>query len=374
MKNFVNTLEYEDYHILEKLTNGKHNVIFGAGAVGSILKKSLDELNIPVYSFLVNDNQRKNKTYLGISVYELSEFLLEANECNIFYAIRSKERDIIEPLRKKVSKNIIYIDCIEDISMLRKLYYINYLNEKNINIKARTLNLNGLKIINPFNKQLDYLYSWLCEVGDLILPKAMKDFSQIDEGPYEYGAVALEEGDVVFDCGANIGLFSAVAAHNKCKVYSFEPFEEVQKYLKETSDLYPELINICPYALSNEIGDTKFYILDNYIGVNSIIETDMNKDYEHTIKVRMTTMDDFIKTNNITKVDFIKADIEGAERLMLMGARETLKRFGPKIAICTYHLKDDPQVLENIIRDTNPNYIIEHRWKKLYAYIPNKTK
>jgi predicted nucleic acid-binding protein len=32
------------------------------------------------------------------------------------------------------------------------------------------------------------------------------------EGPYEYGDVFLKKGDVVFDCGANVGMFSAVAS------------------------------------------------------------------------------------------------------------------------------------------------------------------
>ena len=68
-------------------------------------------------------------------------------------------------------------------------------------------------------------------------------------------------------------------------------------------------------------------------------------------------------------VDFIKADIEGAERYMLMGARETLGKFAPKLSICTYHFPDDPEVLEKIILEANPNYKIEHRWKKLYAIV-----
>ena len=48
--------------------------------------------------------------------------------------------------------------------------------------------------------------------------------------------------------------------------------------------------------------------------------------------------------------------------------------FAPKLAICTYHYNDDPQVLEEIILKANANYIVKHKWKKLYAYVDPKLK
>ncbi|MDE6112533.1 MAG: FkbM family methyltransferase, partial [Bacteroidales bacterium] len=85
--------------------------------------------------------------------------------------------------------------------------------------------------------------------------------------------------------------------------------------------------------------------------------------------IAVTTIDAFVKEHDLQRVDFIKADIEGAERDMLRGARETLKRFAPKLAICTYHLPDDPQVLEQIIKDANPDYTVVHTLHKLMAMV-----
>lgn len=87
------------------------------------------------------------------------------------------------------------------------------------------------------------------------------------------------------------------------------------------------------------------------------------------ISVPVTTIDDFVKHNHLKSIDFIKADIEGAERFMLIGATETLKKYAPKLSICTYHLADDKEILEKIILNANPNYIIKHQYKKLYAYV-----
>jgi hypothetical protein len=106
------------------------------------------------------------------------------------------------------------------------------------------------------------------------------------------------------------------------------------------------------------------------IGDKILSEKPVGEEKKSTIEV--TTIDVFVEENNLTRVDFIKADIEGYERYMLEGAKETLKKFAPKLAICTYHLPDDPEVLAKIIKDANPNYNIVQKRKKLYASLPKQ--
>ncbi len=98
-----------------------------------------------------------------------------------------------------------------------------------------------------------------------------------------------------------------------------------------------------------------------------ITNTDASKEITTAETV---TLDSFVRENNLERVDFIKADIEGFERHMLLGAQETLRKFAPKLALCTYHLPDDPQVLENLIKQANPNYNVVQKRKKLYASVP----
>jgi hypothetical protein len=71
----------------------------------------------------------------------------------------------------------------------------------------------------------------------------------------------------------------------------------------------------------------------------------------------------------LEKIDFIKADIEGAERDMIKGAYNVLNEFAPKLALCTYHLPDDPVVMERLIKDANPKYKVVHIHKKLFACV-----
>jgi len=219
--------------------------------------------------------------------------------------------------------------------------------------------------------------SFAFECVDNILPHLIQDREVRKlcevfycEGPYEYGNVILQNGDVVIDAGANIGLFSGLASRKCCKgsggiIWSFEPVPDNITLLKSTAALNGG-INVMPFGLTDTIGSAIMTLSKSLTGNTMVLGIDSDV----TIEVRTTTLDFFVHENNLQKVDFIKADIEGAERLMLKGARQVLRDFAPKLALCTYHLPDDPQILRELILDANPNYVIVEKWKKMYAYVP----
>jgi len=191
------------------------------------------------------------------------------------------------------------------------------------------------------------------------------------EGPYGYtdGAfdVKVEKDDIVIDAGAWIGDFSAYAASKGAMVYAFEPVNETFQLLHKTK------------ALNNVMGGGKIYpvqkgLSNNECEVNmAICETSGSNSIvakgNVTETITITTLDKFVEENKLARVDFIKADIEGAEQDMLRGASNVLKTFAPKLAICTYHLPGDPEILEQIIKDANPDYTVVHLRHKLFAAV-----
>jgi FkbM family methyltransferase len=191
------------------------------------------------------------------------------------------------------------------------------------------------------------------------------------EGPYGYcdGAfdVTVHPGDVVIDVGAWLGDFSAYAASKGAIAYAFEPVTETFELLRKTSELNDNKIYPVQKALSDNEGEMTISISKDNSGGNSIVL----KNNTARERITVSTLDKFVKENSIEKIDFIKADIEGAERDMLKGASYVLKTFAPKLAICTYHLPDDPEVLEKIIREANPNYKVIHLRHKLFAAVIN---
>ena len=346
-------------------------IICGIGTNAKILSSIYRKNGIKVIAYLISDDQDSPcSEYEGIPIYKMGECGGEMKGNVVVSSVReSFSSKVMKELMQYNFKNVITAKDYKDWVEVLEYFYRFYFESKNIALDQPMINIAGARLINGFLLDTEGRYSFLVELGDIILPCFWGDYSICNEGPYELEeiGVTVKKDDIVFDCGANMGLFSALAIHKGGTAYSFEPTPDTRKYLETYKDVYDEKIKIYPYALSDKEGETDFYVGSDMNGENSI--NNLSGTCKNCITVPMKTVDGFVKEHGIKKVDFIKADIEGAERYMLLGAKETLNKFAPKLAICTYHLNDDPEVLEKIIMDANPEYKIIHRHKKLYAYI-----
>ncbi len=83
-------------------------------------------------------------------------------------------------------------------------------------------------------------------------------------------------------------------------------------------------------------------------------------------RVRIAPLDEVVFNLNLP-ISFIKADVEGHERDLLLGAREPICRYKPRLSICTYHLPDDWREISRIIRDFGVKYQI--KFDGLFAHM-----
>jgi FkbM family methyltransferase len=202
--------------------------------------------------------------------------------------------------------------------------------------------------------------------------------ADMPEGPYGYTDgdfdVSVKADDTVIDAGSYIGDFAAYAAAHGAFTYAFEPTDTTFELLKKTSALNGNKIFPVNKGLGNTEGEVELFFNNAQPSANTVNTKKGNIGYTPGNKcvISITTLDKFASSEGLKKIDFIKADIEGAERDMLRGAKNVLREFAPKLAICTYHLPDDPEVLEGIIMEANPRYRVRHGPKKLYACVTNK--
>jgi FkbM family methyltransferase len=138
---------------------------------------------------------------------------------------------------------------------------------------------------------------------------------------------------IIFDIGANIGQSTLIYLKRfpNTKVFAFEPALETFRILQTNTERKGAICH--NIALSNAIGEVGLIHCgpsDNYrIDVlhNSKIMALNNK----VEKCITDTVDRFSEHNYITDVDFMKIDTEGADLLVLQGARAMLSRGAVRI-------------------------------------------
>lgn len=255
-------------------------------------------------------------------------------------------------LLKYIIKNKIYNYMFISPDKHRFLYnrfFREYFINREVDISRDIIQIGNFVFQNFFTVSCGEV-----NLGDSILPSFFDDYSMINEGPFEYNEVSLAPGDVVFDCGANIGFFSAIALSKKCSVHAFEPTPETFECLRENLSRYSSAeYYLCKEGLYDKECMAEFFLYD-YSEGNSMI---LDRGGSCKAYFPVTTIDKYVERNCIQGVDFIKVDIEGAERYMLAGAFDTIRRFRPKLSICTYHLIDDSEVIERMIKDIDDLYI-----------------
>lgn len=153
--------------------------------------------------------------------------------------------------------------------------------------------------------------------------------------------IGVKKGDVVIDAGGGWG-DTALCFANKVgidgKVYTFEFISSQIKILNKNIELNPHLasrIEIIKIPIWDKV-DEQLTFVDN--GSGSKLD---KKEAGNNFTVTTTTIDYFVKSKKIEKVDFLKMDIEGVELNALSGAQYTIQKFKPTLAISIYHSMED---------------------------------
>lgn len=131
---------------------------------------------------------------------------------------------------------------------------------------------------------------------------------------YEDGSVKINEGDVVLDVGANIGVFSLYASDKKAShVYSFEPDEANFNYLSKNvcNNNFKDKITIFNFGLANSTGNRYLKIANIPGGHQMLRDGEDFSDKDESISTK--TFSDFVNENGVNHIDFVKMDCEGAE-------------------------------------------------------------
>jgi FkbM family methyltransferase len=161
----------------------------------------------------------------------------------------------------------------------------------------------------------------------------------------------VHKDDIVLDCGAHFGGFVKTALDRGAKkVIAIDIAPEVLESLRRTfkEEIAAGKVVVYGKGVWDHDGEMKLHRADH-----AWADQVGTKGPE---SVQITTIDKIVAELALPRVDFIKMDIEGAERNALAGARETLGKYQPRMAIAAYHQPDDFTSLPAVALAAQPAY------------------
>ena len=173
---------------------------------------------------------------------------------------------------------------------------------------------------------------------------------------YDPPNISIHPGDIVLDCGAHVGVFAREAlAAGADLVVAIEPAPRTLIALKR--NLADEIAAGRVIVYEKGVWD-KEEMMAFYSDADSALSRVMHAHEEHNLgtQVPLTTIDKIVEELQLERVDFVKMDIEGAERKALVGARNTLAKLKPRLALAGYHLEDDQTKIPEIVLAARPDY------------------
>lgn len=191
--------------------------------------------------------------------------------------------------------------------------------------------------------------------GDTFLPfllwEQMRDI-------YEPEGHEVRKGDIVLDCGANIGAFTRKAlSRGASLVVAIEPAPQTIAAFRRNFETEMREGRVILYPKGAWDHDTTMElstVASNQANNSVVLRLDTETP---STRVALTTIDKMVAELRLPRVDFIKMDIEGAEKPAIKGAENTIRRFRPRMSLSTEHMDSDFQAIPALVHSIEPRYI-----------------
>ncbi len=158
----------------------------------------------------------------------------------------------------------------------------------------------------------------------------------------------MDDQQEVYVDGGSLDLSSVKELAGKCnlkKAYAFEPSPDHYKECLQIKEGISADVQLIQCGLWSKRGKLQFETRkDGGSHINDNGDASIN----------VCSLDEVVDGNE--KITFIKMDIEGAELEALKGAKKTIQRDKPRLAICIYHKPEDMYEIPMYIKELVPEY------------------
>lgn len=205
------------------------------------------------------------------------------------------------------------------------------------------MNLEALRSVYDFVREANYRHELIARSHDVngasIRSYEPLNVHQIDmEDLLSHLRADIEDGEVIYDIGANVGTHSLVLAlEYDINIEAFEPNPQVYDWFRANVRVSgcADRIDTFHLGISNRDGVLELHLSHR----QSTFENASSLEENLSATVPVCCLDTLVN-NGLTPPDRIKVDTEGHEQSVLEGAEETLCEYGPTIYLETHSNRD----------------------------------
>ena len=168
-----------------------------------------------------------------------------------------------------------------------------------------------------------------CDLTQL-LQRHLYFWGSYEEQYCDYWIKFARQSQVIFDVGANAGLYSllAAAANPQASIHAFEPTKEIVEQLLDNIRLNGiRNVNVNAVGVSRRNGSAILRECRGTDGTNEGMNFVVNSETgteEGDVAIPLVSLDDYCREKHISRIDILKMDIEGGEYEALLGAENLL--------------------------------------------------
>lgn len=343
--------------LVNKFINAKTKFIFGRNIYTEELINKVDGI-----SGIIDDFYDK-KEYLGLPIIKLEELPKDSYICVVS------------------GGNILTsINRVKSLGFNNIIHYVDLLKYSKINFIDLVFNEHFKEVFDNNKKQFIKIYDLLNDsISKEIYSKIisfryyyninfLQGLKNKEKEQYFEEFLELRNNEIFLDVGGYDGFTSLEfikRVSDYKKIYFFEPdtqnLNKAKKLLSDYKNI--KFLDIGAYD-KNDI--LKF----------SSNESASNIDENGDIEIKVGKIDNYVDE----KVTFLKMDIEGAEQKALIGAKKTIRKYRPKMAISIYHSPFDlfriPEIIFEIVGKDTYDIYVRHYTESIYEtimfFVPKK--
>lgn len=327
-------------------TDNKPVVLYGMGDGADKVLNAFEHFGITASAVMASDDFVRGQSFHGFKVKKLSEVEAEYGDFNIALCFASQLTDVMNTIKSVAEKHTTLVPSVPVFG--DNLFDDNFIMENKEDIeKAYNLLADELSK-KVYENVLKFYYTGELSLLDEITTDKDEAFNNI---------IRLGESEVYVDLGAyngdTIDEFLHYCGGNYRKIIAFEPnsknFAKLQAHCENLKNI--DLWQLGAYNRNTIL------TFNNKAGRNSAIA-------ETGTETMVACVDSILCG---MAAGYVKADVEGADFETLLGMKNTLQNFKPKLNFAAYHRFEDIFRLPILINQLNPEYKI---YLRHHPYIP----